>query len=787
MRLRLQAAVHALLADESVAGLPDAARLAAVVVFAKGAVETGRTVLWSGELAKWLGVSVSMVSHRVLPPLRAKGALRTLVVTNDAGEPVALDLSLEPVARLRRARDVRHPLALTRPELTTLMRLCQALFGPGRTPKNAAPTPPGLLAQREREQRHGAASDRLALLLLVLSCRENGWLKLCSGTLKAPELGRGAATLGLLMRGGAKAVTPAAADRMLSRLEGYGAAEVERDENGVPTGRVRLLPVAESYAAVRPGKKVPAVRPAARPRLRVVEVPPVAAPAAGPVCPDAEAVREAAAASSLPPVSTEGDLGSTDRLSEAPEGSGPAEMPTEASDAAGSPSADFHAPHAPVVAVGGDGDREIGGFSGASAAGVTRRRPGRAGAREEHGITACSSSSQAGAAWPGPGPLRREKPKTGHERNGFGEQQTGRAAGRAEVGCGRVPQALEPAALLWSRVRPGARPVVLSALREHLRVAEGWSQDPARAVEVLQQRLVRRLRVQGGASPVRDAVGWLLGVGLPQRPGCGLDSCDDGQCLLTDGPCAGCAASLATRRVLRRIVVREVVRMTPELDFDARRPVIDRQLAARTEAAAARRAEALAEHDRWEARRLRLAEERAAAERAAGCAVCAEPGVAGVCERCEADSEVVSAREDYCDIAVAFEADLASEGDVAAVRARAARELEQAVEAACPVGVDLQGRRLSNRVTVLGMLDSIRAAARKALSQCGAARFEAQRVRETEERRWASVQGSRAERAACERAVQRARERVARYVLAERLEAVRALRAGGPVRVAARP
>ncbi|MEV7123796.1 hypothetical protein [Kitasatospora griseola] len=677
MRLRLQAAVHALLANEAVAGLPDAARLAAVVVFAKGAVETGRTVLWSGELAKWLGVSVSMVSHKVLPPLRAKDALRTLVVTNDAGEPVALDLSLEPVARLRRARDVRHPLALNRSELTTLMRLCQALFGPGRTPKDAAPTPPGLLAQHEREQRHGAASDRLALLLLVLSCRENGRLKLCSGTLRAPELGRGAATLALLMRGGAKAVTPVAAARMLSRLEGYGAAEVERDESGVPTGRVTLVPVAESYAAVRPAKarKVPGARPAARPRLREVEVPQVASPAAGPACPDSEAAQEAPAASSLPSVSTEGDLGSPERPSEATAGSGPAEMPVETSGAAVSASADFHAPHASVVTPGGFAE-EADGSSGACAVGADHRRPERAGARENGPEIGLPKLRLVGA---GDGPLRGEQPNTQLDQNTDSLQ--GMASDQpvpyvALPSDGYLARAISPAEELWVRLtNPSTRDFVLKHVRTALDGIAVWT-GVDDAPEALAARLAFRLKRQRsqGNPTIADPVGWFLKRGLPQERWCSHPACDNGVRTGSDADC-NCELRVQDRRATRRAVIRQVVQQMPGADFEQRQAPIEKALAEHAAKRAAVQVEterrAREEAVRWEAERPEREARAAEAERArlaVPCADCGAGQAGGLCRGCARTREMAEVERECLLVALAFLADPADERSVRRVR-----------------------------------------------------------------------------------------------------------------------
>ncbi|MER5355873.1 hypothetical protein ABT093_36835 [Kitasatospora sp. NPDC002551] len=782
MRLRLQAAVHALLADESVAGLPDAARLAAVVVLAKGAVESGRTVLWSGELAKWLGVSVSMVSHKVLPPLRAKGALRTLVVTNDAGEPVALDLSLEPVARLRRARDVRHPLALTRSELATLMRLCEALFGPGRTPKDAAPTPPGRLAQREREQRHGAASDRLALLLLVLSCRENGRLKLCSGSLKAPELGRGAATLALLMRGGAKAVTPAAADRLLSRLEGYDAAEVERDENGVPTGRVTLLPVAESYAAVRPAKKVAGARSVARPRLREVEVPQAAAPAAGPGCPDTEAVQEAPAGSSLPSVSTEGDLGSPEALSEAPAGSGPAETQVEAEGVAVSASADFHAPHALVVTPSGFAD-EVDGSSGACAVGAGHRRPERAGAREDGPESGLPKLRLVGAA---EDPLRGEQPNTQLDQNTQAPQGVAPDQPVPYVGLpsdGYLARALSPAEDLWVRLtNPSTRDFVLKHVRTALDGIAVWT-GVDDAPEALAARLAFRLKRQRsqGNPTVTDPVGWFLKRGLPQERWCSHPACDNGIRAGSDADC-NCDLRVQDRRATRRAVIRQVVQQMPGADFEQRQAPIEQALAEHAAQRAAVQVEterrAREEAARWEAQRPEREARAAAAERArlaVPCADCGAEQAGGLCRSCARTREMAEVERECLVVALAFLADLADEWSVRQVREGLVEHLASSREFARRGAVDglIDG---AGQIAELGAVKLLLADYRQLAVECFAgserARAEADAAHGAVMRAAHRYPSKAAAREQAQADAEQARDRAARWLLEQQLAVV---------------
>ncbi|MFD7940148.1 hypothetical protein ACFV4T_37530 [Streptomyces sp. NPDC059755] len=141
MRLRLLAAIRALLADPSIAGLKDAPKLAAVVLYAKSRAPQGRegdnqSSIWGAELGRWLGMKESTVHHRVLPALRGSDALHTRVVTDAKGHPTGLDCLVMPLWRARKSGETTDPLALSKAELATLLRLIEALFGPGWTPKD---------------------------------------------------------------------------------------------------------------------------------------------------------------------------------------------------------------------------------------------------------------------------------------------------------------------------------------------------------------------------------------------------------------------------------------------------------------------------------------------------------------------------------------------------------------------------------------------------------------------------------------------------------------------------
>ncbi len=90
-----------------------------------------------------------------------------------------------PMYRAQQAGDRRHALALSRSELAVLLSLIEVLFGPGWAPKDKPGVPAGLLAGRTGR---GAATDRLGLLLMVLTTGSAGWLQLCPGSV---DTGRG--------------------------------------------------------------------------------------------------------------------------------------------------------------------------------------------------------------------------------------------------------------------------------------------------------------------------------------------------------------------------------------------------------------------------------------------------------------------------------------------------------------------------------------------------------------------------------------------------------------------
>lgn len=595
MRLRLLAAVQALLADPSIAGLKDAPKLASVVLYAKSRAPKGekndnQTSIWGAELGRWMGVKESTVHHKVLPVLRGTDALHTLVVRDGKGHPTGLDCLVMPLWNARKGGGAGHPLALDKAELATLLRLLEALFGHGWTPEGREPTPPGLLAGRTGR---GAATDRLGLLLMVLHTPASGWLQLCGGSVKKKE-GRGAATLARLL-----GCSPSGARKVLARLTEAGVvARQHRETSTRMRGRARvmLLPVARAYGR----------------RLASVEA--VSGP--GPVF----SARPDGACGDHAPAGTAGALGTT--------GICGAEGPGDAEDRERPDGAALHADHAPVVTPVVPLQLSC-GFSGEGRGG-NRDLPDRACEREDQAVDADAVEELRLVDGEG-GPLRGEQPKKSpssmsRKPGSWPVGSTpvrvvaGAGQGRQQQGRGVLPPEnlrviLEPVRLLWARLeRPAARRLVESAARAELATVSGFV-GRIDAPQVLADRLARRLEDQlrlGG--PVKDPVGWLIGKGLPQRQECGDKLCDDRMLLDSGRDCPRCEDRQASSRARRHAVAAAVDDAMPYASEAERRTAIDRQLhetvtarawareheweqvRARQAAAAKRRAEAAAAH-----------------------------------------------------------------------------------------------------------------------------------------------------------------------------------------------
>ncbi|MEU7088036.1 hypothetical protein [Streptomyces achromogenes] len=791
MRLRLCNAVQALLADPSIAGQGDAARLAAVVLYAKsrapkGAKNDNQTSIWVAELGRWLGVGESAVHRYVLSPLRRSDAVHTDVVTDAQGHPTGLECLVMPLWRARKSGGAAHPLALNRAELATLLRLIEALFGPGWAPEGKEPTPPGLLAGRRGK---GAATDRLGLLLMVLNTRASGWLQLCGGSVKARE-GRGAATLARLL-----GCSPSGARKVLMRLTEAGV--VARQHKATATrmrgrGRVMLLPVARAY-----GRTLASV----------------------------EAVSGSGAVFSQRPDSAVGDHGPA-VADGAPgtSGTGGAEQAPGGGDQERPDGAELHADHASVVTPVVPHQLSC-GFSGEGRRGEGRR-PERACVREDQ-----AADGQGAVAEPTPpaaedGPLRGEKPKESpvEERDGqrAASAETGgrpkavgwdKAQRQRRVGLPadlRLQVALGPVLGLWERLSGWQQDQVEAAAKTELNRLAGLLERADAAPRLLADRLTDRLAETGGEALIATPYGWLIRRGLVQRRACTDRRCDDGIRLDTGSECENCNNVIHLRRARRAKIAAEVDRELPGLSDRERRRVLEERLreqaAIDAENLARRRDQAAAEQSRRDAARA-AARERAERERAAAaaaeaahqalpCQVCGRARAAGLCEVCDHRRQTESLIGEAGLLEAAWSADLTDPASVAVVTAAVRTAIGQSIATAwqeflqitdvAALEADPDAAEDAYAYTAFQIaqqaVQEYQDHALVMLGRAEEAEAEARRAYKAQQNRpWFQHNPTGADAvAAATKAADTARERVAEYLLAARLEQLRELASARP-------
>ncbi|MFC8088421.1 hypothetical protein ACFUT4_37085, partial [Streptomyces sp. NPDC057340] len=207
-RARLGGAVRALLDVDGLDGAVDAVRLAVLVLASRTPSETGVVEIRTSELGRWIGVSASYMASDVLPGLRRSGVVSVETAEGDYGQDDGLKCKVLPLWEAQSV--LGHPLRLAKKEYVTLKRLMEAVMGPGWKHRDGRVSPAGLIGTRTGR---GAATDRLALLLLVLETRATGRVRLCGGSVDTKR-GRAAVTLARLM-----GCTAAAAAGILGRLE----------------------------------------------------------------------------------------------------------------------------------------------------------------------------------------------------------------------------------------------------------------------------------------------------------------------------------------------------------------------------------------------------------------------------------------------------------------------------------------------------------------------------------------------------------------------------------------
>ncbi|GAA2330274.1 hypothetical protein Scani_34150 [Streptomyces caniferus] len=623
MRGRLRGAVHELMGQPGLVGAPDPVRMTTVVLAAKTSAADLAVEMTSRELGRWVGVSASTIGHDVRPYLdrehitESENRVRpgTQVITGIRWQLLSL---LD--ARLH--QPATHPLRLQKVEFAVLWGLVEAVCAPGWSHADGTQTPPGLLGTRTGP---GAATDRLALLLLVLEGRATGVVRLCSGSVH--KHGRIAATIARLL-GYSGAEGTAEGARVRGRLEAAGVVEVRRTS----AGREQLV--------------IPAVEAAYREmrRLRRAEGRP------GGLVPGPRRGVATAGGDQIPAQTAK-----------------PQVNRGKSASGRGSASAGLHAYHTPMAALGDEGAGGI-GFSGYGRGG-SGDLPGRVCAREDQAADTDAAAALGPSSGGPDGPLRGEMPKTpptipmqpeGQELAGgdagassgldaasdvlagVGGRHSGGLRGRVPRPARDLEAVVAPVQLLWDRLkRDSTRRLVEKAIRGEL-TAIASVVGRGQAESILISRLTRRLLLQPGeADAITDPVGWLLGRGLPRRSDCNDAGCDEGVRMLSGTACAHCEDQVRSLRARRRHVAAHVQAQLPDATTEQQRAALEDQLRAVVDAEAARFEER---------RRERVAKDAAVAAKAAAararqeadelarrampCAQCGEPETGGLCGTC---------------------------------------------------------------------------------------------------------------------------------------------------------
>lgn len=666
-RARLGGAVRSLLDAEGLEGASDAVRLAVLVLASRTPSENGVVKIHTSELGRWLGMSASYTASEVVPGLRGSGVVSVDTEKGEYREDIGLECKVLP---LWAAQDVvGHPLDLAKKEYATLQRLVEAVMAPGWKHKDGRVTPAGLIGTRTGR---GAATDRLALLLLVLETRETGRVRQCGGTVDTKR-GRAAATVARLL-----GCTASAGERVLERLE---------DRELVL--RVRL----------KTGSGMPN-----RSRLMV---PAVAAAHGRTVADDVQEDLE----EDLGPDFSDPDVtaGPSEVLEAAAE-SQVSDVPVTDEPDAAEPdvAAALHTDHpylvTPVV------DLSLsGGFSG-EGRGADGSRPGRACMREDQPADGESAVAGSGSLVTGADPLRGEKPK---ESPVDGQEQAGGVAAgagaRLTVVGGRKTQqgrselpadldlrvALAPVSWLWTKLNRWQQDQVVKAAKAELAQLRQVLEWAGQAPSVLAARLTSRLEETGGEALIARPYGWITHRGLVRRPSCSDVRCDDGARLDTGADCENCDNVLHSRRAWRVRIAAEVDQELPGLETDARYREIEARMRRHAEAEAAdfvsRQAEARERAERRAAARAKaeaqaaIERERAAAEAAArqavACEDCGRERSAGLCDACDhrRQTEVLIGEAGL--LAATWSADPTDQVAVAAVAVEVRAAIEDAIAA----------------------------------------------------------------------------------------------------------
>ncbi|MFB6518735.1 hypothetical protein [Streptomyces sp. NPDC056401] len=234
MRKRFRRAVTALL--DSGAQLSDPAALVLLVVVAKLNFTLGRLETSVPELSDWTGTSTRTVDS-ALAELRADARIESAPIRKDE-RVVGLRVRVPAVDNAHRSPG--SALALTRVELSVLLRFLEAVIGPGWETQGIDP---GLMAKRTGK---GSCTDRLAAVRIILTARSNGRLRMAGGRLTDTRRSRAAHAVARLM-----GCTPLAGDHILTRLEALGLVVARRTATaaGMVAGTVYEIPAIKPTAS----------------------------------------------------------------------------------------------------------------------------------------------------------------------------------------------------------------------------------------------------------------------------------------------------------------------------------------------------------------------------------------------------------------------------------------------------------------------------------------------------------------------------------------------------------
>ncbi|MEU5583044.1 hypothetical protein ABZ791_36225 [Streptomyces huasconensis] len=771
--MRLRAAVRVLLDLDGLDGVPDAVRLAVLVLASRTPSETGVVKIRTSELGRWLGVSASYTASEVVPRLRRSGVVSVDTAEGEYGQDEGLECKVLP---LWAAQDVvGHPLNLAKRELATLLRLLEAVMAPGWAHRDGSTTPAGLIGTRTGR---GAATDRLALLLLVLEARETGRVRQCGGTVDTKR-GRAAATVARLL-----GCTASAGERVLERLE-------EREL----VLRVRLK--TGSGMPNRSRLMVPAVA-AAHGRTVADDVQEDRTEAQKPEFSDPD---NAAGPGEAP------ELGKESQVSAVP-------VTDVANVAEPDVAAALHSDHPHLVTPVVPPQLSY-GFSGEGRR-AEGRRPGRACAGKDQVVDGEDAAVGSASTVAEGGPLRGEQPKESpvDER---GEQRVAGAGagGRPKaVGWDKAQQqrrvglparpalqvALGPVAGLWAQLSGWQQDQVQAAAEAEIKRLEGLLERRGGGPRLLADRLTYRLKETGGEALVHRPYGWLIRRGLVQRQACTDRRCDDGIRLDTGGECENCGNVVHLRRARRAKIAAQIDRELPGLSDEEHRRVLEERLreqaAVEAEDFVRRREQARVEQARREAARA-AAQEKAERERLAAvaadavrqarpCGDCGQQQAAGLCEVCGHRRRTRELLQQAARTEAAWTAtDFSSPRRLAAARDRALTSLRREADRAGQELLAALGERYAEdpqaaaacaayavKARASELLEEARRTALAALARSPEAEAEAHRAYSAEQARRSYdcyLTGPQADAPARE-AAQRARERTAHHLLNTRLQ-----------------